>query len=198
MAGLPRGLIVALALVGGMLLIILSNPPHTPCDAQIEIFKQDQKRNLFTTQVKGIPQSAKMRAAEKLCRETNSAGGCFELFRSLRSFHQALQAMPEQCGEKLIEVSEVTAALLRNLSLMVRLAWGSRPPASYYDRNGWLEPPDLALFCALTQAQIRLQGEEFWRQFREKTMNELPGAGELSRDELWKRSLFSTDCRTYL
>ncbi len=44
---LSRRTIVILSLVVGTLVIIMLNPPHTVCDAQLDVFKSSQTGFLF-------------------------------------------------------------------------------------------------------------------------------------------------------
>jgi hypothetical protein len=199
---LPRGFLVAVALVLGLIFIILSSPPHTPCDSQLEIFHESQKTRLFSQEIKGVKEAPRLITFEKTCKIANSPGGCYELMMALHRIMASAVDIPVECADKLMAVDEFKSALDRNLTLLVRLAWGSKPPDSAFERAGWLEPPDLTLFCQMADIKAKYDSSEKWEQLRTQifgqVMKELPGAEALGQNEAWKRSILSVDCRTLL
>ncbi|MDB2426225.1 hypothetical protein N9W41_01635, partial [bacterium] len=82
---LSRKVVVFVALVGGVLFILISDPPHTLCNTQIKNFKEIQKGFLYLSKK---PKTAKVETLYNIlytnCRDSNSPGGCYELFVQLR------------------------------------------------------------------------------------------------------------------
>lgn len=102
------------------------------------------------------------------------------------------------------------------IELMVRLAWGVKPPEPGFDRFGWMQEAELAIFCRLKGIYLRAEGEEAWVALRNRIATKLPGeevspssdpsqvtvearkASELlSEQEIWNRSLFSVRCDSF-
>jgi len=198
LATLSRGTIAIIAIGGGILFIILSNPPRTVCDSQIEFLKEQQKGFLFSDPedpaAKRVPSFAKM---HEYCERAGGPGGCYELFQKMRTLSQDLLAVPEECAVKASKLSEVEEALKKTVHLMVTAAWGTKPPDSYMDKFGWLDVADVNLFCGLKTQVIRFYGEGTWDNYRERLFHELPGAKDLPRKTAWEKLLLSEDCRRY-
>lgn len=195
LSAIPKGLFVAIILIGGVTLILLANPPHTVCDSQIQIFHKSIGDILFQDKKYQIP---KILQLEDECRGTNSPGGCYELFHALRALRRALSDVPEQCYAKVGNLPEVKRALHKDLQLMIQLAWGGKPPATIYDRNSWLDYSDLSLFCGLKSDFTKIYGEDNWQEFFEQTRATLPGANQFAEDEALRRTIIYNDCRQLL
>lgn len=95
------------------------------------------------------------------------------------------------------DVSEYRRAIWDSTDLLVMLAWGRHPPVSPSAKFGWLEVSDISLYCSLKERIIAMYGEAEWRSYWERKMLELPGAKELSRNQVWELSLFSENCSRY-
>lgn len=196
MATVPRGILVITLLVGGVLLIILLNPPHQMCDTQVETFKNNVGDFLFLT---SASQAKEIRFPKLLgrCKETLSSGGCYELFLGLRKFLNEFQVVSPDCLSRIGGIRQVRSAVTESLDLLIRLGWGGEPPQSPAVRTGWLGAPELNLYCLLQHRYMRLYGETQWQNFRESYFAELPGAQELSRQEIWEKSILSISCEDY-
>src|SRR5262249_7811152 len=131
------------------------------------------------------------------CKKTNNPGGCLEFFQELKVLLNDLNAFPTECGGVASDQKEYSRALWEPVEILVRLAWGEQPPASYSAKFGWLENPDVGLFCQLSQRINTFYGEDAWVRFRERVMHELPGAKDLPRNQVWELSLFSENCARY-
>ncbi len=112
--------------------------------------------------------------------------------------HSQLQLVPKECSEKVFAVAEVKKAVWDSIALMQKLAWGSKGPNSIYEKNSWLDSNSLNLFCILQNTAIQASSKETYAEWREKVMMALPNAEQLSRQDLWSRTLFSTSCKDYL
>lgn len=197
LASLPKNILATLAIGGGIFLIILLNPPHTVCDAQMTIFKEAQKGFVFLDPKNKSIETSDYELLTKQCRVSNSPGGCYELFARLKTLIRDIEAVPAECRPKVGSENKVRKALWESLDLISRLAWGTKPPQSYYEKFGWLEPPDLLLFCDLKRTVLAVYGNSQWEQFREGLFKDLPGVKEIQRTVAWEHMLLSINCDKY-
>ncbi len=195
---LPKGVLIFLLLGGGIFLIVAFNPPYTVCDSQLEIFKKNQTRFIYIDPKEKLVKTARIETFNDSCKMANSPGGCYELFMKMKRLLRDLENAPRDCADTLSSLPEVKKALWRHMRLMVDLAWGEKPPTSYYEKLAWFDAADLSLYCNLKKDLETFYGTEEFSAFREKLFGELPGAKSLSRDQVWNMMLLSTDCRKYL
>jgi hypothetical protein len=182
----------------------------------LDLFKEAEAGQLYPRQIKTAQRAALFPRLMDNCKIGNSPGACYELFTALQKFLRDLGAAPQECLAPFGEEKEIKGALISGTELIVRLAWGGKPPQPGLDKFGWLETPDLALYCHLKTAYLRMFGQEEWEKFRLATQNKLPGEAELIEDgkcvncdtlkkapavlspeEIWVRSLFSLRCDQY-
>lgn len=213
---LPKSVLAFLAIAVGIGVFMLINPPHTVCDSQAEVFRELQKGNLFASEYKKSKIPPTILKAKEACQLGNSAGSCYEYFMSLKKVADGMAKASSECTAQLFDMSEVKSALNDGVELMVRLAWGIKPPEPGLERFGWMQEADLATFCRLRSIYIRAQGEEAWIDVRKKIATKLPGeapsessdpsvalaeprkASEiLSEEDIWNRSLFSVRCEVF-
>lgn len=131
------------------------------------------------------------------CRATNNPGGCYELFQEEKTLLHDLQAVPSDCIAEIGKIDEVRESLVQSIGLLVRAAWGEKPPATYYQKFGWLDTADLSLYCKLQQQIKETYGGSEFENFRERMFHELPGAETMSRNDVWDMTLFSENCGRY-
>ena len=217
----PKNVLAFLLIAGGILFIVLSQPPHSVCDSQMAVVDKNQARFLFRDPKMKKVNPAEVKKAIELCHEskdpdscydiyltryerltefckaTNTPGGCYELFTELKRLVRDLATLSSECSTAIGGTSEYKTALMGSVELMVRLGWGENPPSSYSAKLGWLEASDLSLFCRLHERITALYGESTWESFREKMMLALPGAKDLARNQVWDLSLFSENCARY-
>jgi hypothetical protein len=191
---LPKSTLAVLAIAGGLLLLILFDPPHTVCDVQLALFKDSEKYFLYTVKQKGFSRPPDIREMLELCRTSNSPGGCYELFGKLKQMARDLQNVSQSCSDEAASIPEIRDNLRKATKLIIELAWGEKPPLSYVGRQGWLNLGDVDLFCSLERQYIRFYNKEGWEEFREKAMADLPLAGTMSRSQVWERSIVSWTC----
>lgn len=194
---LPKTLLAILVILAGIFYMIFTDPPHTVCDTQIEMFLESQK-GIITS--KGSGKSAKSPRLEKLtdtCENANTAGGCYELFHVLGGMLDGLDQVPSQCVSDVGGIGIVKKTILKTTELMIRLAWGEKPPVGYQAKQGWFDTADIGLFCRLQSAIKEYYGKENWDGFRNRVSKDLPGADKLSSDDVLGRSLLSIQCAYY-
>lgn len=213
---LSRPVIVFLVLVGGVLLILLAQKPHSVCDSQIEVFKESQKGALYGVEFKGKKVSPRYGAYLETCRMGNSSGACYELFSLLKKLVRDLDAGPAQCLPEMSDVAPLKKVFYEQIELMAILAWGSQPPDRGPQRLNWYDSADVALFCSMKRLFIQIFGEDAYEDWREKVYVKFAGEAPivregvcincserknalqvLSSEEIWVRSLFSVRCDQY-
>lgn len=194
---LPKGFIAAIAIAAGIAFIVISEPPHTVCDSQLEVFKTSQQKFLFLDSKKKAIKTTKFENLRDYCKAANNPGGCYELFQEIKMMLRDLLAVPSDCASRIGNVAEVKRAIWQSLDLLVRLGWGEKPPSTYFEKFGFLDKSDIALFCQLKARAIDYYGEQEWEKFREKMFKELPGAQGLARNQIWEMSIVSENCSRY-
>ena len=195
---LPKTVIAITIMVLALLFFRQVDPPRTICDAQLELFRESQKNFLYPPAgERAIKKAAVVKTLFEECNHDNSPGGCFEYVQGLKKMAVDLQNVPEHCAEAIGEEPEVKAWLKPSLKLMVQMAWGSRAPASYLQKNGWFDASELTLFCSLRRHVIRIYGSESYSQWQEQSLTSLPGAEKLDRNQNWQRNILSTPCEIY-
>lgn len=198
LTSLPKNALAVLAIGAGMILIILSSPPHSVCDSQLEVFKESQKQFLYKPpSKKKIMNTTEYERLRDRCKSTNTPGGCYELFQGVKILLEDLTTVASDCASDVGGIKEVKTALWEMADLLVRLAWGEKPPSSYQSKFGWLDTADITLFCKLRDHIVRAYGEPAWAAFREKTMSDLPGAKDMTRTQVWEFVLFSENCTRF-
>lgn len=184
--------------MGGILVIVLSQPPHSVCDSQMEILRETQRKFLYKERPKSkVLKTSNYQYLHDRCRDNASPGGCYELFQEVKTLLDDLETVTHECAPTAGAITEVKKALWDTEDLLVRLAWGGAPPAAYHAKFGWLDRADVTLFCKLKTRLISTYGEPAWNSFREKLMLDLPGAKDLARNQSWDMSLFSENCARY-
>jgi hypothetical protein len=197
-ASIPKPLLALGAIVIGFVVIVLSDPPRTVCDEQLELVRESQRDFLISR--KGAGNSTKPALIGELfsrCKADNSPGGCFELFQRLKKMQADFVSIPGNCSETAVADGNLKGGLLGSIKLMAQIAWGEAGPTSTLKRNGWLDASDIALFCDLKKTATRLMGPAEFEAWRNGVVAGLPGADVLEGDQAFQRSLFATPCSEY-
>lgn len=197
LSSLPRIVIAIAAIVGGLIFIVLANPPKTVCDAQLDIFRESQKTFLFGVSEKGRQRPPLIKALIDLCQRDNSSGGCFELFERAKKLSIDLSNVPAECSEVAASEQVISESLKKIVKLMVQLAWAERIKSKYGERQGWFDASDVALFCSLRSRMIQLQGNGAFTEWREAVLRGLPSVDNMEREQVWQSSLFSVQCDAF-
>lgn len=198
LSSFSKNTLAFLAISGGILFIVLSQPPHSICDSQLTVIRDSQKHFLYKDPPKSkVIKTTKYETQRDRCRSTNSPGGCYELFHNTKILLEDLNSLTNECGTPAAGIPEVKRALWETVELLTELAWGEKPPVSYNAKYGWLDTADVTLFCKLKTRVVFVFGENSWVSFRERMMQELPGAKTLTRNQVWDMSLFSENCARY-
>ncbi|MGE3975157.1 MAG: hypothetical protein AB7F59_11590 [Bdellovibrionales bacterium] len=192
---IPQGLLIFLVLVGGLIFILLAQPPHSVCEPQMEIFKTSQEGFLFLNPSKSYLKTTGFQKTLDFCKHGNNAGSCFEFMQGLQKMMDVTLSSPAECHGGITELTEVSSATWRGLELMTRAAWGAAAPKSSMERQGWLDAPAMELYCRLKKFAITNYGQGAWSSFVESQLPQLPGASELQRSDAWQRTILSDPCQ---
>lgn len=196
--GFSKNALAFLAIAAGIIFIIATSPPHTVCDSQIEVIKDSQKHFLYKDPPKSkVIKTTEYQALFERCKASNDPGGCYELFQKIKILLDDLTTLSQECASAGGSIDEVKKALWESIDLIVRLAWGEKPPPAYNAKFNWLDKADVTLFCNLKAKIGYVFGESAYDSFRERLMKDLPGAKDLTRQQVWEMSLFSENCSRY-
>ncbi len=175
---------VGLGLVIGLGFIIYMNPPYTPCDSQKEIF--DKELNSYVE-----PYNKNL----GLCKQLTGPGGCVGYFQMVEKIEKSIKDLGAQCRPKLATDEKAQKFLSNALEVYTRVAWGTKAPASYLQRNGWLELSQNVQFCRIKKLYADVYGAEALSEIVNRLLGDLPQAAQVGRTEVWNRSLLSDPCR---
>lgn len=213
---LPKPVLAALVIFAALVFFMLNDPPNTVCDIQIGNLKEALKGQVFPTTVKKNKIPPIIGRAQEACQQGNSAGSCFEYFSILRKVARDIRNFSSECRADLLGVTEINKNLREGVTLMTKMAWGSRPPEPGMARFGWLSDSELGLFCLIRDVYSNGLGEEAWSGLRQSIFKELPGelppsmSGNeslgveppkamttMEEKDIWARSVFSVRCENY-
>ncbi len=193
---LPKEIIAIVILVGGLAAAMIFDPPKTPCDVQIDLFKKSQGNFIFAQETKSGSRPPDNEKFLSRCQEANGPGGCFELFQHLKQFNHDFNAVPEQCQAKIASTSEVSRIFNQSIGVFIQLAWGYQAPLTSNQKQGWLDQSETYLFCLLKSDFVRLYGDETWQAIIAKNLKLLPGSQNIrNQQDLFQLSLASYNCK---
>jgi hypothetical protein len=196
---IPKNILAVVLVVGGILGIVLWDPPKSVCDSQIQKFQKMQINFLYRDEKNPKAKKVvtrKYKYLYELCHQ-NDSGACYEYFNQLRIMLHDLEAFDQECKAAPGQIAEVNAILWPAWKLMVQLAWGDKPPTAYNAKFGWLDAADINLFCKLKHEIHRVYGEQAYNQELRKFAPTLPGAKELTFNQIWDMAIFSENCARY-
>ena len=216
MENIPKPLIVGVILFAASFAFYYLDPPHSPCQSQVEVLKEKLKGRLFPGKGKREALPGAYATQLENCKLANSPGGCYELFNTMRLVVREVSNLGFECNEDLAAVDELKGPIKNVLALMVRIGWGESPPLPGDSSKQWLDVADISLFCHLKDLFLRYNGKEVLDEFQKGLFATLPGEGPVfelgkcsncenrknalqvnSLEEVWVKSLFSTRCDHY-
>ena len=86
LAQIPKFWLIVGSLTIGILFIVLSDPPKSVCDAQLDLFRKNQKDFLYLDPKNEVIKTTGFQREFERCQSTNTPGGCYELFEKTRKF----------------------------------------------------------------------------------------------------------------
>ncbi len=195
-ATLSRRSLAVGAITIGIILIFLFSPPVTVCDSQYDQFKTKQIGKIFfDPKPKVKPSKTAFHLSVEQCRFSNNVGGCLDFFNHVKSLTNDLDTVSTKCFGDIGSRVELKDALWVSVELMTRLAWGETPPRSYKESSGWLETPNILIYCELKKILVQFYGPEKLNEFARTLIPQLPGGNRMPFSEAWPKTILSMGCR---
>lgn len=215
---LPRPVLVLGAIMIGVVVIMVMNPPHTICDTQKDQSNESLAGITRPMKVQKQTMPAKIEKALEKCYKGSTPGACYDYFQILRGLAKQVMGTTSECRSEVYSISDIQTRLQEGVANMALLAWGDKPPeAGAFARFGPLQESELALFCYLKAAVTAGSSEEQWHVLRKKVFAQFPGEEValpkdpteslqkarpavklMSELDIWNRSVFSVRCENYL
>ncbi len=195
--GLPHLLLGFMAIIITLFILYYIKPPKTLCDIQMDAIQQSLRKGFYVDDRTGSFRKS-VGDAFKFCLNSNSPGGCYDMFKRLYFFEKQIRTLPEECGSSEASLL-IKKALEKALRLFAKIGWGGSPPENKYNKLSWLDSRDVGLYCRLKKQYQRLYGKETWNLFTWSVIAGLPKVETLkeSKREIWERSLFSQTCKNF-
>ncbi len=220
----PKWLVALLVISIGVAGVMLVNPMKTVCHTDRESLMVSME-GLLTDRVdekkRKVP--ATFLIAKQRCSEGNSAGACYDYLRYLKEITRRVNVSSTECFSVLFEEERIQKTIAGGMEMMALMAWGDEPPADAAERYNWLSSSDVATFCQMRRIFLYAAADdgEAWNAFRERIFAKYPGKrtaddltewtvtdegevpgpkakDELSKVEIWNRSLLSAPCDTLI
>lgn len=194
---LPKFLLVCLLIGGGILFIILNDPPHTFCDTQIEQFKKIQKGILYKNPKDFHQEKSILKRKQNTCQKENAPGACYDYFAYLKRLLKDFHVLSQECISQIYSTVEVKEALSSALTLMTAIAWREEVLTGRVSKYNWLTRADLFLFCEIKEKYIMYYGKENYHFLENEILTLLPVTKKIPPQLLMKRTILSEPCTTY-
>ncbi len=192
---IPRGILVTTVIIIAIVFILLQAPPHTVCRTQIDRFKYWQQGVIYKLKSDKLNKAPAMQTLLKNCKKLSSPGACYGLFAKTRVFLRDFKLVSVDCREDFAKLTKVKNTLFAVYSLMIRLAWGDRPPdVRQGNLLNWFSSLEVSLFCEIKTRISTLYGEQQLIGLEQNTFKKLPGAENLDEDQIREVALVSRNC----
>ena len=193
---IPRGVLVTAVIIIAIGLIVLQDPPHTVCRTQIDRFKHWQAGTIYKLKGDKLNKAPAMQVLFKNCKKLSSPGGCYGLFARTRTFLRDFNLVSVDCKQSFVTLKEVKSTLFSIYDLMIRLAWGDRPPdVRQGNLLNWFSDLEVSLFCSIKNRIIDLYGEQQLMTLEQNTFKKLPGVENLNEGQIREVALVSRNCQ---
>ncbi len=189
---IPRLLLGFIIIIIALVLLYYSDPPKTLCHIQMEAIQKTLVKGFYMNDRAGSFGKS-ISAAFQFCLNSNSPGGCDDMFSRLHFFEKQVRTLPEECGSSKTSLP-IKRGLEKALRLFAKISWGGSPPKHIFKKTSWLDSSDIGLYCRMKRQYLRLYGEEAWKTFTWSMILTLPKAETLTKKEIWKKSLFAQIC----
>lgn len=185
------GFFVILAVLGVM---YYNDPPKTLCDIQMQEVNKRLGSGFFQNDSRGGGFESGVMTAFNHCLESNSPGGCHDMFKRFDYLEGIVKTVPTECGGH-SSTSQIRGFLAKALRLFGKIAWGEKPPINKYNKTSWLDTADLGLFCRLKRQYQRLYGYQAWKNFVQGFAPTLPEAKDLERKKIFELCIYTYPCK---
>lgn len=193
---LPKIVIAFLVIAGAIALFLISDPPHSFCDTQIENFKEVQKGKIYKDSKDYHKIKSAVQREKEICVAGNSPGACYDYFFYLKQALKDLRLLSNECKAQIFTDSRVKKTLEEALILMPALAWRSEVIYGQISKFNWLKRTDMALFCAIKKNYILEYGRGSYEKLEEKILNQLSSDSK-NKELILKGSILSESCLKY-
>ena len=120
---LPRPLLASLLIGGGIVFILLSDPPHNFCSTQLEHFKKAQRGVLYKNPKDFRKEKVGLQRKYDVCRKESAPGSCYEYFAYLKRLLKDLRLLSPECLSQVYNTADMKKAFSAALELITALAW---------------------------------------------------------------------------
>lgn len=193
---LPKIVIAFLAITGTIALLIMSDPPHTFCDTQIEHFKEVQKGKIYEDSKDYHKIKSAIKREKKNCETQNSSGACYDYFFYLKQVLKDLRLLSHECKVQVFTDSKVKKTLEEALTLMTAIAWREEVLYGKINKFNWLNRTHIALFCKIKKNYILQYGRTGYQTLETKILNQIPTESK-NKEIILKGSILSESCLKY-
>lgn len=194
---LPKNIFVILVLGVAIVFIVVQDPPHTICRAQIENFKAQQKGIIYKDPKIKTRQKTLLEVLIENCKKHNSPGSCYGLFSKTKVFINNFRVVSRDCHAIFATLPKVRDTLFAVYSLMIRIAWGDTPPIEYQDKLNWFSEVDMSFFCLLKEEILSYYGNSGLLGIEQKTFKTLPGVKDMNETRIRELAIISENCSRY-
>lgn len=180
---LPRALLASLLIGGGIIYLLMTDPPHSICDTQLENFSSKA--------------SSRLNSKKITCQSEGGPGSCYEYFAEIRGLFQDFKLVSEDCAPLLYSQAQIRQTLAGALTLMTALAWREEALSGKVSKYNWLGSADMSLFCKVKQEYIFRYGREAYKALESQILSQLPLEQKVSPAFLRKKTILSEPCQSY-
>ena len=193
---LPKAVLAFLIIGGAIIFIILSDPPHTFCDTQLEHFKSLQTGLLYKDSKDFHEEKSLLNRKKQMCQTANAPGACYEYFAYLKRLLKDFRVLSDQCKSIIFSETQVKSALSSALTLMTALAWREEVLTGQVSKYNWLTRSDMHLFCDVKEKYIQHYGMSVYEKLEHQILNLLPTQNK-NQKLILKWSILSESCLKY-
>ena len=194
---LPKNILVIVVLAAAIILIVAYDPPHTICRTQIQNFKSRQKGVLYKDPNIKTRRKPLLVILIENCKKYNTPGSCYSLFSKIKTFINGFKVISVNCYPVFSSLSKVREALFAIYDLMIRIAWGDKPPLEHQDKLNWFADVDISLFCLIKEKVLLFYGKNSLLNLERKVFKKLPGTENMSENRIRELSIVSENCSHY-
>ena len=186
-----------MVLGAAILFIVAQDPPHTICRTQINNFKSQQTGIIYKDPKIKTRTKPLITVLTENCKKHNTPGSCYGLFSRIKKLIQDFRVVSRDCRESFAALSEVKKALFEVYSLIIRIAWGDKPPTAHQDKLNWLSDIDVSLFCLIKEEILFYYGKTNLLNLEKGVFKKLHGAKDMNENRIRELSLASENCSLY-
>ncbi len=197
---LPKALLAAILIGGGIAYIVINDPPRTLCKTQKKHFLSVQKGVLIKDPADKLRKKPLISRLTDSCWDAYAPGGCYEYFSYLRKLLKDFFLVSQDCLGEVSQIPEARKSLFEGARIMTRIAWREQALTGKVSKLNWLSRTDMSLFCSIKGKIISFYGMKAWEDFEKKLLTELPLKNQDQKvppARIKKASILSENCLHY-